>query len=257
MKYTRYNISPKHKKENKFLFYLALTLLMALLLGTFLFKFVFQNSGKIGFLKGGESSQLEENLKNEATEQEQGSKNEVEQHSGEGSGEVAVSEYKFYLLQCGVFKVKENANGVISKLTPLGNPFIGQEGELSKVYFGIYSSENIDAGVAILNDKGIENTKVSINIPATDLSTTQYCKIIQSLLQIINKGSEGEVKSINTAELKKWTGTLDSISEDMDKYNEVNTLKEYINAFPDQVDKTQIESMTKYLYDEIIKFKKK
>ncbi len=42
----------------------------------------------------------------------------------------------------------------------------------------------------------------------------------------------------------------------MDKYKEVSTLKEYINALPEQVDKTQIDAMTKYLYDELIKLKK-
>ncbi len=256
MKYTRYNINPKHKKENKFLFYLALTLLLALLLGTFLFKVVFEGSGLIGFLKNGNSSEVQQNSKKDNGAKEQDSKVEETQNSGDDSEGTTVSEYKFYLLQCGVFKVKENANGVMSKLSSLGKPFVGQEGELSKVYFGIYSSESIDAAVTILNGKSMENTKVTINIPVKDISTTQYCKTIESLLQITNKASEGGVESVKTAELKKWTGTLEAISEGMDKYKEVSTLKEYINALPDQVDKTQIDAMTKYLYDELIKLKK-
>ncbi len=170
--------------------------------------------------------------------------------------ENAVSEYNFYILQCGVFKVKSNADETLNKLSAFGNPFIGQEGELSKVYFGMYSDKNIENGASILKEKGIDNTKVTINIPMEDNSTKQFCEIVDSLLQVVNKTSESGVKSINTSELKKWIDGLEKIDENMKQYNEVNSLKEYIKALPDEVDKNKDGEVLKYVYDQLIKFKK-
>ena len=245
MKYTRYNIKSKPKSSNSFLFYLAITLLLALLLGTFIFKFVLKDSGKIGFIKGIDIN----NYKQQQNSGKVPGKSEVKE-------EKAVSEYNFYILQCGVFKVKSNADETLNKLSAFGNPFIGQEGELSKVYFGLYSDKNIENGASILKEKGIDNTKVTINIPMEDNSTKQFCEIVDSLLQVVNKTSESGVKSINTSELKKWIDGLEKIDENTKQYNEVNSLKEYIKALPDEVDKNKDGEVLKYVYDQLIKFKK-
>ncbi|HBA03049.1 MAG TPA: hypothetical protein DCW51_03250 [Clostridium sp.] len=254
MKYTRYNIKSKPKSSNSFLFYLAITLLLALLLGTFIFKFVLKDSGKIGFIKGIDMN----NSKQQQNSGKVPGKSEVKEegNSTEVKEEKAVSEYNFYILQCGVFKVKSNADETLNKLSAFGNPFIGQEGELSKVYFGMYSDKNIENGVSILKEKGIDNTKVTINIPMEDNSTKQFCEIVDSLLQVVNKTSESGVKSINTSELKKWIDGLEKIDENMKQYNEVNSLKEYIKALPDEVDKNKDGEVLKYVYDQLIKFKK-
>ncbi|WP_150843822.1 MULTISPECIES: SPOR domain-containing protein [unclassified Clostridium] len=254
MKYTRYNIKSKPKSGNSFLFYLAITLLLALLLGTFIFKFVLKDSGKIGFIKGIDMN----NYKQQQNSGKVPGKSEVKEE-GNSTGvkeEKAVSEYNFYILQCGVFKVKSNADETLNKLSAFGNPFIGQEGELSKVYFGMYSDKNIENGASILKEKGIDNTKVTINIPMEDNSTKQFCEIVDSLLQVVNKTSESGVKSINTSELKKWIDGLEKIDENMKQYNEVNSLKEYIKALPDEVDKNKDGEVLKYVYDQLIKFKK-
>ncbi|WP_346887190.1 SPOR domain-containing protein [Clostridium sp. UBA1056] len=253
MKYTRYNIKSKPKKNNRFLFYLAITLLMALLLGTFIFKFILKDSGKIGFLKGGEINNKQQ--QSNGKEVGKGEAKETEKLS-EVKGQEVISEYNFYILQCGVFKVKQNADETLSKLSAFGNPFIGQEGELSKVYFGIYSDKNIESGVAILKEKGIDSSKMIINIPIEDDSTTQLCEIVDSLLQIVNKTLESGVKSINTSEFKKWVDGLDKIDENMKQHNEVNSLKEYIKALPDEVDKSKAGEVLKYIYDQLVKFKK-
>lgn len=255
MKYTRYNIKSKPKKNNSFLFYLAITLLMALLLGTSIFKFILKDPGKIGFLKG-------EDIINAGQQQENNSKAtdnsgvKESENENEVKGQEVTSEYNFYILQCGVFKVKKNAEETLNKLSTFGNPFMGQEGELSKIYFGIYSDKTIENGVAILKEKGIDNSKVTINIPIEDESTTQFCEIVDSLLQVVNKTLESDVKSINTSELKKWVDGLEKIDESMKQYNEVNSLKEYIKALPDEVDKSKDGEVSKYIYEQLIKFKK-
>jgi len=227
---------------------------MALLLGTFIFKFILKDSGKIGFLKGLDISNSEQK-QNSGKEPSKGEVKE-EGNSSEAKEEKAVLEYNFYILQCGVFKVKSNADETLNTLSSFGNPFIGQEGELSKVYFGIYSDKNIESGASILKEKGVDNTKVTINIPMEDKSTKQFCEIVDSLLQVVNKISESGVKSINSSELKKWIDGLEKIDETMKQYNEVNSLKEYIKALPDEIDKTKDEEVLKYVYDQLIKFKK-
>jgi len=227
---------------------------MALLLGTFIFKFILKDSGKIGFLKGLDISNSEQK-QNSGKEPSKGEVKE-EGNSSEVKEEKGVSEYNFYILQCGVFKVKSNADETLNTLSSFGNPFIGQEGELSKVYFGIYSDKNIESGASILKEKGVDNTKVTINIPMEDKSTKQFCEIVDSLLQVVNKTSESGVKSINSSELKKWIDGLEKIDETMKQYNEVNSLKEYIKALPDEIDKTKDGEVLKYVYDQLIKFKK-
>lgn len=255
MKYTRYNIKSKPKKNNSFLFYLAITLLLALLLGTFIFKFILKDSTKIGFLKGGDISNAEQQQQSNSKETDKGGIMESED-SSEVKGQDSASEYNFYILQCGVFKVKKNADETLNKLSTFGNPFTGQEGELLKIYFGIYSDKNIEKGISILKEKGIDNSKITINIPIEDKSTTQFCEIVDSLLQVVNKTLESDVKSINTSELKKWVDGLEKVDESMKQYNEVNSLKEYIKALPDEVDKNKDGEVLKYVYDELIKFKK-
>ncbi|MEG1255163.1 SPOR domain-containing protein [Clostridium sp.] len=255
MKYTRYNIKSKQKKSNNFLFYLAITLLIALLLGSFVVKFILKDSGKIGFGNMENKGQVEDNSKEKNLEDDKNG-DDSKENDKVGSDEVAATEYNFYILQCGVFKVKENAAELMSKLGDVGMPFIGEEGEFSKVYFGIYSSENIEEGVNILKGKSIDNTKVSINIPVEDISTTQLYKIIDGLLQIVNKTSESGVKSVNTAEFKNWVKELEPIEDSMKEYKEVTELKEYINALPEDVNKEGIKDMPKFIYDKLIRFKK-
>ncbi|MEG0306848.1 MAG: hypothetical protein RR636_02820 [Clostridium sp.] len=250
MKYTRYNIKPKKNNGNNFLFCLAITLLIALLLGTFVAKVILKNSGNFGFETPSDEGQVVgEPSKNNRD-------GDVSKGDNPTAGEVSISSYDFYILQCGVFKVKENASELMSKLDGIGTPFIGEEGELSKVCFGIYSSGNIEGGVGLLKEKSVNNTRVTINIPLEDGSTTQLCEIIEGLLQIVNKASDSGVKSINTADLKKWTLELNVIEPTMKEYSSVTEMKEYINTLPDQVDKSKIQDIYKFVYGKLIKFKK-
>jgi len=61
---------------------------------------------------------------------------------------------------------------------------------------------------------------------------------------------------VYTSEFKKWVDGLDKIDENMKQHNEVNSLKEYIKALPDEVDKSKAGEVLKYVYDQLVKFKK-
>lgn len=264
MKYTRYNGRPKKKQGSNLLFYLALILLLALVLGTFVQKFLFQEGNGIWFKNQGQQGQAQPD---ETTEKGDGSgsSNEGDSNSGtpvtedeknkEGNGEVVKEKYNFYLLQCGVFKIQENANKVLDTLKLYGRPFTETEGELTKVYFGVYTDETIGAATELLSSKGIENSKVTITVPVEDLSAGQLCKLSENMIEVMNKTYETGVKSLKTSDIKSWVGGLDSIESSMKQYAAVEEMKTYINNLPEEVDKSGLQDGMKLIYDKIKAFK--
>lgn len=237
MKYTRYDIKQKKNKKNMgtSLFYFGITLVIAVALGTIGSKFLFEHETIDNGKKQGIDTPLVEEKDNKAV----------------------IVDHNFYLIQCGVFKVKENAEVTVRKLSNFGEPIIEQQGELYKVYFGIYTEEQSKKTCEILKEKGIDSTRVPINIIYEDLSTGQLCKIIDSVLQVINKVYESQIEYVNTGELKKWVQGLDSIDENMKHYSEVQQLKQYVNNLPDKIKKgdKQVQEGRSLVYEKLTKFK--
>ncbi|MDU4889014.1 MAG: SPOR domain-containing protein [Clostridium sp.] len=264
MKYTRYNGRPKKKQGSNLLFYVALTLLLALVLGTFVQKFLLKEGNGIWFKNQGQQGQGQTK---EPSESGSGNQNEGDSNSAapitedenekdkDGDGEVVKDKYNFYILQCGVFKVQENANKVLDTLKLYGRPFTETEGELTKVYFGVYTDETIGAATELLSSKGIENSKVTITVPVEDLSAGQLCKISENMIEVMNKTYESGVKSLKTSDIKGWVGGLDAIESTMKQYEAVEEMKTYINNLPEEVDKSALQDGMKLIYDKIKAFK--
>ena len=201
-----------------------------------------------------EKEEVEKNTPTEKNEDKQ--PEQVKDDEGK-SPIVGDGSCEFYILQCGAFKVKENADKIISKMSSVGTPFIISEGELTKVYFGIFSKEKLNDGIAALESVGVESSKVSIKIGAKDISTVQMCESIDGLLQIVNKTCEPGVQSVKTDELKAWVGGLEEIGESMESYENAKTLKEYINSLPQEVDKNLGKDILVNIYNILIKYKTK
>lgn len=259
MKYTRYNGRPKKKQGSNGLFYIALTLLLALVLGTVVQRYLLQEGNGIWFKNQGQQSEAEVNdSSNEnvnSNENQDGGNTPVIDEQENEEGEVVKDKYNFYILQCGVFKIQENANKVMDTLKLYGRPFAETEGELTKVYFGVYTDETVEAAIELLSSKGIETSKVTITVPVEDLSSGQLCKISENMIEIMNKTFESGIKSINTGDIKSWINNLDSIESAMKQYESVDKMKIYINNLPEEVDKTSIEDGMKLIYDNIKSFK--
>ncbi len=181
------------------------------------------------------------------------SNEKTNKEQGENKGEP---NHQFYLLQCGVFKVKENAEALRKTVEPLGSPFIVQEGELFRVYFGVYSKEQWEPVYNMLKEKGINTTKSVIDVYYDDLSTGELCQIIEANFKIVNKASEQNIKGVKTNELKTWASSLQAIEEDKKHYKDVVELKEYIKGLPEEVDKTKVSEIISITYDKIKQFKK-
>ncbi len=262
MKYTRYNARPKKKQGSNLLFYFALTLLLALVLGTFVQKILLQEGDGIWFKNQGQQGQTQPNEpsvsnggENNNVGQSDNGASVTEKEKEKEDGEVVEDKYNFYLLQCGVFKVQENANKVLETLKLYGRPFMETEGELTKVYFGVYTDETIEAATELLGSKGIESSKVTITVPIEDLSSGQLCKIAENMIEIMNKTYETGVKSLNTSDIKGWAGELDPTESNMKQYAAVEEMKTYINNLPEEVDKSALQDGMKFIYDKIKSFK--
>lgn len=257
MKYTRYNAKPKKKQGSNLLFYLALTLLLALVLGTFVQKFLLQEGKGIWFKDQGQSQseQPSGNGGNQDSGQNPGTPIEDGEKDAAEEGEIVKDKYNFYVLQCGVFKVQENANKVLETLKVYGRPFTETEGELTKVYFGIYTDETVGAAIELLSSKGIENSKVTITVPIEDLSSGQLCKIAENMIEVMSKTYDSGVKSLKTSDIKAWTGALEPIEASMKQYSAVEEMKTYINNLPEEVDKSALQDGMELIYNKIKGYK--
>ena len=263
MKYTRYNAKPKKKQGSNLLFYLALTLLLALVLGTFVQKILLQEGDGIWFKgqeqqnQGGKSDPSGNNGDENNNGGQESSGTSVDENGKDKNeeGEVVKEEYNFYLLQCGVFKVQENANKLLETLKLYGRPFTETEGELTKVYFGVYTDETVGNATDLLKSKGMDTSKVTITIPVEDLSLGQLCKIYENIIEVMSKTYESGVKSINTKDIKEWIGQLDPIESAMKQYTAVEEMRTYINNLPDELDKNSITDGMQLIYDKIKVFK--
>jgi len=235
MKYTRYNIKPKKKNNN--LLYLLIIMLIALLLTIMLFN---KFSSKDDFKK--DSKEITETKKEKKNEETKGAEKNIKSSD-------------FILIQCGVFKVKENADKLKSQLNSFGSPFVVEQDNTYKVYQGIYTGNDCDKVIEKLNGNKIPNAKLVITLPYEDLSIVELSKIIEAKLKVINKTSDVQVKSIKTTELKKWVSSLENLKEDTRSYNDVKEIKNYIASLPEEVDKKKSEEMNIYIYNKLIKFK--
>lgn len=230
MKYTRYNIKPKKKKKR--IFPLMIIILFILVLIFLISK---------GYTKDYEGKDL--NNKDQKTAEKKDKSDNIEKSN-------------FILLQCGVFKVKENAEKVKNQVSTIGNPFLVEEDGLIKIYYGIYKDEKeCEKEIEKLLNLKVSTSKISISVPHKDLSMVELSKIIEAELKIINKANESEVKSVKTDELKKWVSELKPLDEKSKYYKEVEELKKHINSLPQEVEKKKAGEMNIYIYNQIIKFK--
>lgn len=231
MKYTRYDVRPKRKK-------IKLLPLIVIIFFCAVFGYLI-----LGGVKGINIRNNKSNI--EAKEKSNTKGNELEKS-------------EIVLLQCGVFKVKDNADKILKQLSAKGSPFVIEDNGLYKIYYGMY--KNINESEKIINDlekSGINTSKNIIKIYYKDLSMVEVAKIIEAELDIINNAMDPKIKSVKTTELKKWVAELDPVNESHSAYKEVNELKQHISKLPEEVDKNKASEMNSFIYNQISKFKEK
>lgn len=233
MKYTRYDL--KKSNSNKVLIIMMFFIvILAFVLGTIIFKLLVRSPVNYN--------------------------NKVDTNTNVSNSSKTVNNnmsklVKFIIVQGGVYQNKENADSEKSLLSQYGTPFTVTEGNKTRVLLGIYSEEQGQKIIKSLTDQKIDNSKITININNSDLCDSEITEIISANLQILNKLSEKNVKSIQTDEIKKWCSSLNKVNENSKNISILNELKDNINKMPKDLSRDKAEENYIYIYNLMSKIK--
>ena len=178
-----------------------------------------------------------------------GKDSEINKESGEVSTVNSESNTKNYIaIQCGAYSKSENTLVLKNKLMKFGTPFIIEEDNLYKVILGIYPSESVDGVVKQLKEDKIDYVKVKLQLISKDKASAQTSEMISADIEILNKLSEKDTKSIQTMELKKWLNSLESSVEKNESYIAMTEIKSYLTALPEELKREKTEQEYIYIY---------
>lgn len=239
MKYTRYDI--KRKKNNNFIFAMTLvsTLVFALIIGTLVSKIVFRNSS-LGLDK--------EALKN--TDSPSSTAKTAEDNK------KATKTLKFIGIQGGLFSKAENAEQVKKSLSDYGIPFTVTEEKGTRVILGIFKEEQALNSIKILNDKGIDNSKINfeLSLVQEDPCDEVIGELVSAEIDILTKVSDKNTKSYKTNDLKNWceenTKEIDNSSKN---FNTLNEIKNHIKEMPEELGKDKVSECYVFIYNTLKK----
>lgn len=156
---------------------------------------------------------------------------------------------KYVAVQQGMYQNEANANEGIKTISAFGNPFIIPEKNCKRVLLGIYTEEQSEKIIKILNDKKIENSKMVFEVKCEDVCDLEIVEIINAYTQVINKLSEANVKSIQTKELKTWCASLKGSKDNNKNIKLLNELKDRINKLPNEITRDKASENYVFLYN--------
>jgi hypothetical protein len=238
MKYTRYDLK-REKSTKPFVFFTCIILAAAFILGTFIFKVGFRASGN-----------LNQNVANAV------SQNKVQNTSDKSSSAVDGKSTKFIVVQGGIYKDKNNAAEEKSLLTKYGFPFSIQDSDKTRVFLGVFQEDVGEKMMKSLTDQKVDNSKMAFTIKRNDLCNVEIAEIINANLEILNKLSEQDVKSIQTDGLKKWCSSLKSEkTENGNNKLVLKDLMEYVSKLPKEITKDKAEENYIYIFNILKKVK--
>ena len=110
----------------------------------------------------------------------------------------------YYFLQCGVYSTKENAVSFLDGCPLNEDCFIIEETGKYKVLCGLYNNNDICKKEEILNKSKIDSFKIKLDSGIAEQESRVKYELINGYIQIMDKVSENEVKSIKTNEFKEW-----------------------------------------------------
>lgn len=217
MRYTRY----EYKKSGKMKFLCCIVVIVGISIvgGLYISKFIF--SGK----------QIPDNNDNSYSTEEK----------------LTVENEKIIALQCGYFSNQENAQVALSSVIGDFQPFLSEEDGKYRVIAGIYKEEEAKQKIEELKAKGIEVSKIDLNIPANSVENKKIIEVIDGLFQITNKLEDSEVQSIKTSDYKIWANQIINEGKTSTS-NELDDLSKYVNDLPEEIDKSNSSINIQKLY---------
>lgn len=264
MGYTRYNYRPKkrNKRNNNgnFLIMSLAVILIAVVVGLFLGPIIFKGDGSKGDT-GANAKVEDENKSNEKKDSEedksqgentQGNSNK-EQNNVTNTTDTSKEGKEIFMIQCGYYGKKENAESALKEIPSSYNKFIIEENKKFRVIAGIYLEEEANKVSDQLTKKEIANVKIKCNYSSEDKNNEVSYEILTGFMKIINNLENKEVKSIKTTEFKNWTKKLLE-NKKMDKENdELKSLREHIEKLPNELDRKGAEKSLEFIYKILIK----
>ena len=213
--------------------------LMVIFVGSTLFATALFNV----FLKN--SSAFSNNLGNDETVETSGN---IDSNNTAKEGSVNT----FYIIQCGVFGIKENADKVNNDLNSQGMSFISEENGKYKVIYSVCNSGSEDEIIAMIESKGLSVVKIKKEITYSNLCNEEIGEMIKGLITVVDKLKDNSVSSVEIKSLKKWCKELEQCNENEENSNKANELRKYIEELPDEIDKSKISEINKKIYQCII-----
>lgn len=153
-------------------------------------------------------------------------------------------------LQCGYYSKKENAEKSVNELAAYCTPFIIESDGKFRVMAGIYEENNASKKFDELISKGIEVAKIKLTINGENNEDKKCIEVMDGVFTILNKLDEDGVKSIKTADFKKWTQNIIN-KEDLNNSKKLNLINECINNFPEEINKNNKGEISANVYKAI------
>lgn len=163
---------------------------------------------------------------------------------------VAESNMNIVSLQCGYYSKKENADKTISELAAYCTPFIVESEGKFRVIAGIYEESNANEKFNKLVSNGIDVAKIKLTINGENDADKKCIEVMDGVFTILNKLDEDDVKSIKTADFKKWIQNIIN-KDDLNKSKKLNLINECINNFPEEINKNNKGEISANIYKAI------
>lgn len=176
--------------------------------------------------------------------------NSVQTTASKNSDKVVDADMNIIALQCGYYSKKENAEKSVNELTTYCTPFIIESDGKFRVMAGIYEENNASEKFDELRSKGIEVAKIKLIINGESNEDKKCVEVMDGVFTILNKLDEDDVKSIKTADFKKWTQNIIN-KDDLNNSKKLNLINECINNFPEEINKNNRGEISANIYKAI------
>lgn len=176
--------------------------------------------------------------------------NSVQTTASKNSDKVVDADMNIIALQCGYYSKKENAEKSVNELTTYCTPFIIESDGKFRVMAGIYEENNASEKFDELRSKGIEVAKIKLIINGESNEDKKCVEVMDGVFTILNKLDEDDVKSIKTADFKKWTQNIIN-KDDLNNSKKLNLINECINNFPEEINKNNKGEISANIYKAI------
>ena len=176
--------------------------------------------------------------------------NSVQTTASKNSDKVVDADMNIIALQCGYYSKKENSEKSVNELATYCTPFIIESDGKFRVMAGIYEENNASEKLDELRSKGIEVAKIKLIINGESNEDKKCVEVMDGVFTILNKLDEDDVKSIKTADFKKWTQNIIN-KDDLNNSKKLNLINECINNFPEEINKNNKGEISANIYKAI------